>query len=80
MYEMRKVFDCQNMPNDVRTKFFVEMCECSNDCYVSWWPQTATFVDDDGTTQPNEDHTIVDAWLLDNGAEPDECVLVQHWW
>lgn len=79
MYKMLKVFDCQEMPDDVRVKFF-EQCQQSNDCYVGWWPESATYVEDDGSIAPNDEHTIVDAWLLANGADPYEQVLIKHWW
>jgi hypothetical protein len=77
MYKMLKVFDCQAMPDDVRTKFF-EQCQQGNDCYVSWWPTLPHYQEDDGTWQPNED-SIVDGWLVAYGAEVDEKVLIKHW-
>lgn len=82
-YEMKKVFDCQDMPPDVRTYFF-ELHEASNDTYVSHEVFAPTFLDeaDDGTEQilPCEDYSIVDAWLLENGAFVGEYVLINHWW
>lgn len=76
---MLKVFDCQEMPDNVRHKMF-DHCQQGNDCYVGWWPQSPTYVEDDGSIAPNEDYTIVDEWLLANGAEVDERVLINHWW
>lgn len=79
VYEMIKVFDCQKMPDDVRLKFF-EQTEHGNDCYISWWPTSALYQEDDSTWAENPDYTIVDEWLLANGAELDEQVLIKHWW
>lgn len=80
MYEMMKVFDCQKMPDDVRHKFFEQTEGHGNSCYVSWWPTSAQYQEDDGTWQDNPDDTIVDGWLLANGAELDEKVIVRHSW
>lgn len=77
-FEMLKVFNCWDMPDDVRQVFF-ERCEQGNDCYVGWWPTPAEYLED-CVTQVNEDNTIVDDWLLNNGALPHEKVLVSHSW
>lgn len=78
-FEMLKVFDCQDMPDDVRQVFF-EMCEQGNNCYVAWWPCEATYLDDNDVRTDNPDHSKVDQWLLENGANPDEKVIVRHSW
>lgn len=77
-FEMLKVFDCWDMPDDVRQVFF-ERCGQGNDCYVGWWPTPAEYLED-CVTQANEDNTIVDDWLLNNGALPHEKVIVSHSW
>jgi hypothetical protein len=61
-----KVFDCQKMPDEVRKEFFAEW-DKGNDTYVEWDLEELP----DGR---------VAAWLIENGAEKDEEVLVSHWW
>lgn len=43
-----------------------------------------TYLDEaaDGTETevPCDEHTILDAWLLENGARVGEYVLINHWW
>lgn len=80
MYEMIKVFDCQQMPDDVRNKFFEQTDGPGNDCYISWWPTAQQYQEDDGTWQDHPDHTIVDNWLVAYGAEVNEKVIIKHWW
>ena len=80
MYEMMKVFDCQKMPDDVRLKFFEQTEGHCNSCYVSWWPTAPQYQEDDGSWQTNPDYTIVDGWLIANGADLDEKVVVRHSW
>lgn len=65
---MMKVFDCQEMPDEVRSEFFGWAC-AANDCYVAvtvefeeWCPK------------------MIVSWLLANGAEESETVLIEHWW
>jgi hypothetical protein len=82
-YKMMKVFD--DMPYNVRSAFFEAMQDygngLSNDCYASWYVTTPTWEDDEGIEQINEDHnTTVDGWLLEQGCEPGECVLIEHSW
>ena len=76
---MRKVFDCWDMPDNVREKFF-ELCSggnsVGNDCYVSWFPCSPCFEEDSDI----KDSWLVDTWLLENGANATETVIVQHWW
>lgn len=80
MYETIKVFDCQQMPDNVRTVFFEQTDGPGNDCYISWWPQSPTYVEDDGSIATNDDHTIVDTWLVANGADVHEKVIIKHYW
>jgi len=61
-----KVFDCQDMPADVRKEFFDNSEANQNDCYVSF--------------DTEERECSVTKWLMENGAEKDEEVLINHWW
>ena len=79
MHDFIKVFERRNMPDAVRRKFDEMINRFSPGCYVNWWPCASTFVDDDGITQLNPEHCEVDAWLLENGAELGEHVLINHW-
>lgn len=78
-YEMMKVFDCSDMPDNVRKEFF-ENSYVGNDCYIGRDVYASTLVDDEGNTIESEEHTIVDAWLLENGATDGEYVIVKHSW
>ena len=60
-----KLFDCQDMPQDVRTKFFLSFNGGSNDICVKY------FVDKESD---------VGKWLIANGAKNEEAVIIQHWW
>lgn len=76
-FEMKKVFDCQDMPDDVRNAFFATS-EQGNDCYVNVGVT-------DGDMMEAEDfdteRSLVINWLWANGASPeDDSVIVQHWW
>jgi hypothetical protein len=63
-YTTKKVFDCQQMPEDVRDAFFKATDGTGNDCYVGWgWHQES-----------------VNAWLIENGAKKNEDILISHWW
>ena len=74
MFEQKKVFDCQKMPDEPRNYFF-EHTEGSNDCYVAWWVEADEEMED-GTEIWNP----VSTWLSDNGAELGEQVIIKHWW
>lgn len=72
-----KVFDCQDMPDNVREVFF-EHCSSgnsvSNDCYVDWYSDT--FYDEEYCEKIH----VVTSWLISQGATKDEHVLIRHWW
>lgn len=77
-YELKKVFDCQKMPEGVREAFFkVEKYAGNpgNDCYVSW--EVEPNYKDNFEQGASE---IVGKWLIENGAKVGETVLVNHWW
>lgn len=64
MFTIKKVFDCQNMPDGVKREFF-DNNDSGNDCYVSH----------------NVDSSDkVGKWLIENGAENGEDVIISHWW
>lgn len=75
MFKMMKVFDCQSMSKDVRDVFFSRQEGGCNDCYVAWTVQP--YYTEDGR---NEEYCKVDEWLIQNGADTDEVVLINHWW
>ncbi len=68
MYKTIKVFDCQDMPETTKNEFFDswDNGKYGNDCIVEWFD--------------DEDESPVTKWLLSNGAERNETVLIKHWW
>jgi len=75
-----KVFDCQDMPEDIRAIFFglYEHIKC-NDVYVNH--------ELENDTDPPVEYQKLDAWLIANGAKGaknehshGEEVLIKHWW
>ena len=65
--KLMKVFDCQDMPDDIRDDFFNHFEGVGNDVYID------TYVCD------INEHSFM-KWLIDNGAEENEKVLINHWW
>ena len=75
-YETLKVFDCQDMPDEVREDFFLSTQQ-GNDCLVT------VYVDDESLDEAEQDDgnlVSVILWLRENGAIEDEKVIVKHWW
>ena len=71
--KMMKVFDSQEMPQEVCNYFF-EHSEAGNDCYLKVFVEPEVLAD--GTLV----YTPVVTWLMQNGAEIWDEVLVSHWW
>lgn len=84
-YKLKKVFDCQDMPPEVRRAFFdwaQSGDPVSNRCYVSFQGDISKEIDEPGLY--NQDaipifHTI-HKWLIANGAGLLDEVLIHHWW
>ena len=81
-YKLKKVFDCQDMPEDLKLRFF-KWCEQGNDSFTYWEVHGWDY------GQLDEEDLIVkdiDEWLVANGAEAGtetecgETVLILHWW
>jgi len=77
-----KVFDCQDMPQDIRDLFY-SFYECGNDVWVSWGIADSV---DDGSEAAKQRKKI-DDWFVANGADPapdenssGETILVNYWW
>lgn len=77
IFKIMKVFDCQDMPRDLRREFFRLWDNKGNDVFVDW---TLGDSDDDVSKQ-------IDEWLIANGAESakdesseSETVLIKYWW
>lgn len=86
-FEMMKVFNCQDMPEDTKEAFFdVERFNDTrtNDSYVCWPLGELAYGWKDAKTTEEKQHCknilLVDAWLLEHGAKDGEDVLVRHWW
>lgn len=80
MYKVMKVFDCQDMPENLREKFFEFYSDYgkSNDSCVTW--------EIGSNSEPEETEKLIDMWLVLNGADratEDNCgeeVLIRYWW
>jgi len=73
MYKLQKVFDCQDMPEDIRKEFFNLWDNYGNDCYLSYIIGELN--------SPNSSLSLnIDKWLIDNGATNGEEVIINHWW
>ena len=77
IYEIMKVFDCQDMPRDLMREFFRLWDDKGNDVFLEW---TLGDSNDDVSKR-------IDEWLCVNGAkhakdENDigETVLIKYWW
>ena len=75
--KLMKVFDCQDMPDQVWESFFDIFCNnAGNDCYVDYTVGVPTCEAD--TLSCRE--TALTDWLVSQGATPLEHVLIRHWW
>ncbi len=83
MYVRQKVFDCQKMPADIKKFVFDHYEDMSNDCYAEREVLASEYYDEDDEGHEVlitcEDHTILDAWLLENGANVGEYVIIKRW-
>jgi hypothetical protein len=86
-FKMMKVFDCQDMPEDLRHNFFkfFDDGQAGNSCYVDWYIQSERYEDPLGDWDKRK--IAIDSWLIENGAKPaksdnheGEHVLVRYWW
>lgn len=77
MFKMKKVFDCQAMPYNVRDAFF-SCFELGNDCYVSIGVSAEYLLE---AEEWAKDRLVVLDWLYANGADTsDESVIISHCW
>ena len=73
-FQVMKVFDCQDMPEELRNKFVRIWDNKCNDVYVHWHVADSIYDEDDDPCK------LVDEWLLANGAKEFEQVLIKYWW
>ena len=67
--KLMKVFDCQDMPEDLQKSFFDYCLDIGvgNDSYIDW--------------NVNEEFPApINKWLVRNDAVFGETVLIKHWW
>lgn len=76
--KMMKTFDMYEMPADIQRIWIEEACEYGNRGYLNFW------VEEDMLEEPDEDsrsHLAPLAnWLLEQGAELNEHILVEYDW
>jgi hypothetical protein len=79
---LMKVFDCQDMPDDIK-KIFFDIMEprfkalmLGNDCYVDF---DIDFEEPESIDESDK-LLMIQKWLLENGAELDDTVLINYWW
>ncbi len=81
-FKIMKVFDCQDMPENIRKVFF-DVSDVGNDCYVRYCIGESLWEDDDDW---GIKYTLIDNWLIENGAgcssegKSGEEVIIKHWW
>jgi len=75
--ELKKVFDCTDMPDKVRNAFYARASErgAGNDCYVDWDVNDSGYGDEE-----DAQILLIDDWLIENGALVAEQVIIKHWW
>lgn len=73
-YKIMKVFDCQDMPDDLCSEFLEMWDNKSNDSSVEWPTANTVYADKDDPTRR------IDEWLLEGGAEKYEDVIIKYWW
>lgn len=82
------VFDCQDMPEKLRRKYF-DKTEAPNDVYVEWyWTDFYTVYEGEEPYKPYPSELVdkeIQDWMLVNGltlemVEEDTTILVKHWW
>ena len=73
-YKVMKVFDCQDMPDDLCREFLEMWDNKSNDSSVEWPTANTVYESDDDPTKR------IDDWLLECGAEKYEDVIIKYWW
>ena len=64
--KMMKVFDCENMPRDIAS-IFRSIVDAERGCYIKW---TIGRFKPDWRYEGGKNYTIVDNWLIENGADP----------
>lgn len=90
IYKTMKVFDSQwnpGMPEDVKRGFFrIFMDRAHNDVFVEYSINGEVFSPEDEKTEWCQDKIRLDAWLVENGADPGgpgvsgETAIIKHWW
>ncbi len=82
-HQVMKVFDCQDMPEDLRRKF-MDMWEYGNNSFVRWTIADSIYDEEDEGCRDTKE---VDDWLITNGATPapgehqsGEEVIILYWW
>jgi len=72
-----KVFDCQDMPKETK-EALNDFCQQDNDTYVDW--NIGKHHNEQDMEEQKLSATKVDKWLLENGADEEENVLISYWW
>lgn len=71
MFNLIKVFDCQEMPNDIKKLFFESInSSYTNNCYIHWYVK---YLEEDN-------FTLIDQWFIEHGASEGEKIIIKHWW
>lgn len=91
-YEMLKVFDCTDMPENVLQKFYDDTRGIGNDVFIHFYVHDYQYKPEEYpefTEILYKDETcgyvvkrgvdIVSDWLYDNGAKREK-VIIKHWW
>lgn len=72
-YKMMKVFDSIGMPEEVLDALNPDR-ELNNNTFITF----STYTEDDYMEFAEE--ATINNWLLDNGANVGDVVLIKYWW
>lgn len=80
MIKTAKVLDITYLPDNVKTFAYDYLKDSitGNASYINHYVQPAYFDRED--QEPNENHTMLDEYLLSNGCVANENIIILCWW
>ena len=77
MIEMRKIIDITDLPADIKEFTYDHFNEyiSGNNSYITHYVSFEFYQD-----EPNEDYTIFDKYLIEQGCVEGENIIILYWW